>query len=116
MDKENIMGLVKQELDIKDLEHYNSLFIKQDSPFVKLVNTFKDVKAIDSNTQVATQWLCKQYDVATNTSPQQMIDKYTQEVLAVKGRYPLLKCLSGYQIDKNAVAEYINIVDQVKGV
>ena len=116
MDKSNIMGLVKQSLDIDDLVKYNSLYIKQDSSFVKLVSTFKDVKSIDSQTQIATQWLCKQYDVQTNTSPQAMIDKYTQEVVEVKNRYPLLKNLSGYNIDIKAVAEYINLIDQSKGV
>ena len=101
---------------IKDLEHYNSIYIKQDSPFVKLVNNFKDIKAVDGSTQLATQWLCRQYDVKTNTSPQAMIDKYKQEVIDVKNRYPLLKNLSGYSIDKSAVAEYINLIDKSKGI
>ena len=116
MDKENVMGLVKQALDINDLIKYNSLYIKQDSPFVKLVNLFQSVKAIDSHVQSSTQWLCKQYDVKTSTSPQQLIDKYTKEVNDVKNRYPLLKNLSSYTIDKNAVAEYINLIDAHKGV
>ena len=116
MDKSSIMGLVKQQLDIEDLINYNSGYISKDSPFIKLVDTFKDVKTIDSHTQHATQWLCKQYDVNTNTSPQQLIDKYTQEVMEVKSRYPLLKNLSGYSIDKMAVAEYINLIDKSKGV
>ena len=116
MDKENVMGLVKQALDINDLIKYNSLYIKQDSPFVKLVNLFQSVKAIDSHVQSSTQWLCKQYDVKTSTSPQQLIDKYTKEVNDVKNRYPLLKNLSSYTIDKNAVAEYINLIDAHKGI
>jgi hypothetical protein len=115
MDKENIMGLVKQQLDIEELIKYTSSYINQNSPFVKLVDTFKNIKAIDSQIQNATQWLCKQYDVATNTSPQALIDKYTQEVVEVKNRYPLLKNLS-YNVDKMAVAEYINLIDQTKGV
>jgi hypothetical protein len=116
MDKSNIMGLVKQQLDIEDLIKYNSIDIETASPFHKLVNLFKDVKAVDSQTQIATQWLCKMYDVKTNTSPQVLIDKYTQEVNEVKNRYPLLKNLSSYNIDKKAVAEYINLIDQSKGV
>jgi hypothetical protein len=115
MDKENIMGLVKQQLDIEELIKYTSSHINQTSPLVKLVDIFKNIKAIDSQIQNATQWLCKQYDVATNTSPQALIDKYTQEVVEVKNRYPLLKNLS-YNVDKMAVAEYINLIDQTKGV
>lgn len=115
IDKENVMGLVKQALDIEELEKYNSTYINQDSPFVKLVNTFKNIKAVDSRIQQSTQWLCKMYEVKTNTSPQALIDNYTQEVEVVKKRYPLLKHLSTYNIDKSAVAEYINLIDQ-KGV
>ena len=115
MDKENIMGLVKQSLDIEDFVKYNSALINSNSPFVKLVNQFKDIKAIDSHVQNATQWLCRQYDVKTSTSPQALIDKYTIEVNDVKNRYPLLKSLN-YTVDKNAVAEYVNLIDQVKGI
>ena len=95
---------------------FRSIYVNQDSPLAKIVNTFKDVQAIDSRVENATSWLCRQYDVKTNTSPQAMIDKYKQEVIDVKNRYPLLKNLSGYSIDKSAVAEYINLIDQSKGV
>lgn len=115
MDKENVMGLVKQSLDVNELIKYNSALIDVNSPFAKLVNTFKDVKAIDSHVQNATQWLCRKYDVNTSTSPQALIDKYTKDVNDVKNRYPLLKSLS-YSVDTKAVAEYINLIDQTKGV
>jgi len=115
MDKENVMGLVKQSLDINDFVKYNSALINSNSPFVKLVNQFKDIKSIDNHVRSATQWLCKEYDVPTSTSPQILIDKYTQEVMEVKNRYPLLKSL-GYSVDKNAVAEYVNLIDQSKGI
>lgn len=115
MDKENVMGLVKQSLDVNDFIKYNSDKIDANSPFAKLVNTFKDVKAIDSQVQNATQWLCRQYDVKTSTSPQALIDKYTKEVNDVFMRYPLLKSLN-YSVSKDAVAEYINLIDQTKGV
>jgi hypothetical protein len=116
MDKENIMGLVKQALDINELSKYNSCYVKSDSPFFVLMNTFKDVKAIDAHAQNATQWLCKNYSVATKSDPQVLIDKYTKEVIAVKQRYPLLKSLSSYNVDPIAVAEYINLIDSSKGV
>jgi hypothetical protein len=115
IDKENVMGLVKQALDINDLIKYNSNSINENSPFLKLVNMFKDVKAIDPHVQHATQLLCKAYDVQTSTSPQQLIDKYTKEVNDIKQRYPLVKNL-GYSVDKADVAEYINLIDQTKGV
>ena len=115
MDKQNVMGLVKQSLDLNEFVKYNSALIDVNSPFAKLVNTFKDVKAIDANVQNATQWLCRKYDVHSSTSPQALIDKYTKEVNDVKNRYPLLKSLS-YSVDLKAVAEYVNLIDQTKGV
>ena len=115
MDKANIMGLVKQSLDINEFIKYNSDKIDAKSPFSQLVNTFKDVKAIDSSVQNATQWLCRQYDVKTSTSPQALIDKYTKDVYDVYIRYPLLKSLN-YNATKEAVAEYVNMVDTVKGI
>jgi hypothetical protein len=118
MDKANIMGLVKQALDIDDLISYNSSSILSTSPYAKLVNTFKDVQKIDSQKQYAIEWLSKQYDVksATNVSPQALIDKYKQEANDIIKRYPLLKHVSGYSVNKEAVAEYINLIDQTKGV
>ncbi len=115
MDTQNVMGLVKQSLDVNDFIKYNSDKIDANSPFAKLVNTFKDVKAIDSSVQNATQWLCARYDVKSSTSPQALIDKYTKDVNDVFMRYPLLKSLT-YGTSKEAVAEYVNLIDQVKGI
>ncbi len=118
MDKSNIMGLVKQALDIDDLISYNSNSVLSTSPFSKLVNTFKDVQKINAQKQNAIEWLSRQYDVksTTNVSPQALIDKYKQEAVDIIKRYPLLKHVSGYSVDKEAVAEYINLIDQTKGV
>ncbi len=115
LDKENVMGLVKQQLDIEDLIKYNSGYINSNSPFLKLVNLFKDVKAVDSTKQNAIQILCKHYNVATKTNPEALIAQYTKEVSDIQSRYPLLKNL-GWNVDKSHVAEYINLIDQTKGV
>jgi hypothetical protein len=115
MDKSNIMGLVKRSLDINDIIKYNSSKIDENSPFSKLVNTFKDIETVDVKVQLATEWLCKKYDVKTPTNPQTLIDKYTKDVNDVKSRYPLLKYLS-YGASVDAVAEYVNLIDQSKGV
>jgi hypothetical protein len=118
IDKANIMGLVKQALDIDDLISYNSNSILSTSPFSKLVNTFKDVKKVDAQIQYAIEWLSRQYDVksTTNVSPQALIDKYKGEAFDIIKRYPLLKSISSYSVNKEAVAEYINLIDQSKGV
>jgi hypothetical protein len=116
LDNKNLMGVVKQALDINEIIKYNSSDVNAKSPLALLSNTFKDVEAVDNNVTLATQWLCKMYDVKTSSSPQALIDKYTEEVNDIKNRYPLLRGLSFYQTDHKAVAEYINLVDQAKGV
>jgi ABC-type bacteriocin/lantibiotic exporter with double-glycine peptidase domain len=118
MDKANIMGLVKQALDIDDLISYNSNSVLSTSPYAQLVNTFKDVQKIDAQKQQAIEWLSRKYDVksASNVSPQALIDKYKGEAVDIIKRYPLLKSISSYSVNKEAVAEYINLIDQSKGV
>jgi hypothetical protein len=112
----HIMGLVKSKLDIKDFFKYNLSDINENSPFYKLVKVFEGVDEVDQRVQHATVTLCQQFNVvANNVSPQALIDKYKQEVEMINNRYPLLKAL-GYGVKSEAVSEYVNLIDQAKGV
>lgn len=116
LDKKNVMGMVKQSIDINDFIKYNITDkVNVNSPFKLLVDEFKDVDEVDSRRQGYLRELCKVYDVKTNVSPQALLDKYTTQANSVRERYPLLKSL-GYSVSSNAVAEYINLIDQSKGV
>ena len=116
----DVMGLVKQSIDWKELFQYNAtkLVTNPHSPYLVLFNTFKDVKETDNSVRQSLEWLCRQYKVATSTTvdPSTLIDKYNKEVGAIKKRYPLIKNLSKYSIEGADVAEYINLIDQTKGV
>jgi len=112
----HVMGLVKSSLDIKDYTKYNLSDINENSPFYKLVKVFEGVDEVDYRVQHATVTLCQQFDVVSNNvSPQALIDKYKQEIEMIHKRYPLLKSLS-YGVKSEAVSEYINLIDQAKGV
>jgi len=116
MDNKNIMGMVKQSIDIDNYIKYNITDkVSVNSPFKKLVDVFKDVVAVDVHKQNYLRELCKIYDVKTGISPQAVLDKYTLEANTVRERYPLLQSI-GYSVSSNAVAEYINLIDQSKGV
>jgi hypothetical protein len=116
MDSKNVMGMVKQSIDIDNYIKYNITDkVNVNSPFKKLVDTFKDVVAVDVHKQNYLRELCKIYDVKTGVSPQAVLDKYTLEANEVRERYPLLQSI-GYSVSSNAVAEYINLIDQSKGV
>jgi hypothetical protein len=118
MNSANVMGLVKQAVDIEEFFKYNVFsLINTNSPLFKLLATFKDVKAVDQRKQNSLEYLCRVYDVVTKTaSPQTLIDQYRKEAKEVKERYPLLSSVSHYSVNPAHVAEYINLIDQTKGV
>lgn len=116
----DVLGLVKQSIDWKDLYQYNATkhIANKSSPYLVLFNTFKDVKESDDKMRQSLEWLCRQYKVATSTNvdPATLIDKYNKEVETIIKRYPLIKGLSKYSTEGADLAEYINIIDQTKGV
>lgn len=121
MNHSDVMGLVKKAIDWSELFQYNAVqhVTNANSPYVKLFNTFKDVKVDDGDRKTRLQWLCRVYSVQTqssSTDPSVLIDKYTKETEEVFKRYPLLKRLSKYSSDSLDVAEYINLVDEKKGI
>ena len=116
----DVMGLVKQSIDWKELYQYNATkhVTNPHSPYITLFKTFKDVKESDQRMRQSLEWLCRQYKVATATTadPATLIDKYNKEVEAIFQRYPLIKSLSKYGTEGVHLAEYINLIDQTKGV
>ena len=114
----NVLGMVKQALDLEDILKYNvTSLVNIDSPYRKIVETFIDVAPVSPKKQTALASLCRAYDVKqTVTSPQSLIDQYTKEVEAVHKRYPLIDHISGYGVERSAIAEYINLIDKSKGI
>lgn len=118
--QEDVLGLVKQSIDWKELYQYNATkhVSNPHSPYLVLFNTFKDVKESDRKVRMSLEWLCRQYQVATSTTvdPSVLIDKYRSEVESIKKRYPLIKGLGKYSVEGVHLAEYINLIDSSKGV
>lgn len=116
----DVMGLVKKAIDFSELYQYNAVkhVTEKNSPYVMLYNTFKDVKAEDNTRKISLEVLCRNYKVQTqsNIDPSSLIDKYQKEVNDMYVRYPLLKSISKYSTNSEAVAEYINLIDAKKGV
>jgi hypothetical protein len=116
----DVMGLVKQSIDWKELYQYNATkhIANKSSPYLMLFTTFKDVKESDQSLRQSLEWLCRQYKVATSTNvdPASLIDKYNKEVEAICKRYPLIKSISRHSTEGADLAEYINLIDQTKGV
>jgi hypothetical protein len=88
------------------IEHANS-------PFLKVMNTYKDVKEV-SFSKESFERLCQRY--ATVISIDSLIKKFVDENAAIYERYPLLSSLDSYRLNSQAVAEYVNLIDTKKGV
>jgi hypothetical protein len=116
----DVMGLVKQSIDWKELYCYNATkHVKNaNSPYMVLFDTFKDVKETDNGLRQSLEWLCRQYKVTTsgNIDPTTLIDKYSKVVAEIKQRYPLINCLGRYTVGGDDVAEYIDLIDSSKGI
>lgn len=107
-----VMGLVKSAIDFSEMYKYNVYSkLSADSPYLKLHTEFKDVKKVDDSVRYAVEWLCKQYDVTTNTNIDitATVTKYKQEEQEHYKRYPLTQYLR-YAPDQD-VANYINMID-----
>ena len=120
---ENVLSLVKQAVDFETFSKYNiTSLIGSTSPVTLFVNEFKDVKAPKGGDyQRAVQFLCQAYKITTakNDDPTALIKKWEGVVKDLFQRYPLLKHLDGYDRHSNrkqAIADYVNLVDAAKTV
>jgi len=112
----NVMGLVKQAIDFKSAFKYSSDKINKDSPYYKLYAEFKDIEVDDAHKRSYLEKLLHLYGIkVNNVDPSSLIVSYREKVMITMDRYPMLRYLS-YHADKNDVANYINMVDQVKGI
>jgi hypothetical protein len=116
----SVMELVKQSIDFNGYFTYTSIItdINPDSPYAVLYREFCGVKDIDTDVRHSMEYLCRIYKIntATNVEPTAEIAKYKQQMVDVKVRYPLLGAVSKWSASDEAVAEYINAIDQVKGI
>jgi hypothetical protein len=112
----NVMSLVKQAIDFKSAFKYSSDKINQDSPYYKLYAEFKDIEVDDAHERSYLEKLLHLYGIkVNNVDPSSLINLYKQKVAAVMNRYPMLRHI-GYHAEKSDVADYINMVDQLKGI
>jgi hypothetical protein len=54
--------------------------------------------------------LCRDY--ATPVDVDTVVQSLTDELTAIRNRYPLLSSLRDYDINADAVAQYINLIDK----
>jgi hypothetical protein len=114
----DMLGMVAAEVDQFEHIRYNSgtatKIENNNSPFLVLMNKFKDVDRVKFN-QHNFQTLARRYAKDLNFDPVAFAESYVNECKAVYARYPLLENLR-YRDRSDAIAEYINLIDTKKGV
>jgi hypothetical protein len=109
-------SLAKSSIDFNThfKDNVVSLVKGTDSPFVQLYQDFKGVetKREDYNITLLMNWYgIKEEKVMLEAERKVWVEKIQQ----ISKRYPLLVNIS-YNTSANLVAEYINMIDQVKGI
>jgi len=117
LDATNIMGMVKEVIDLGNYFKYNVCNkVRQDSPYFKFVSQFNDVTAVNREKHYGLERLCHAYKVSkAKVDPSAMIQKYKEEAKVIKQRYPLIDS-AGYATNMQDIADYVNAIDQLKGI
>jgi hypothetical protein len=114
-----LMSLVRSGLDRADMFSYNNSSIvgeiDANSPYAKLVTVFEKVDKFQGN-RYNIDRLFRKFAPSATLSPETLVTKYQKEVDEVNSRYPLLSKLSTYRVEASDIAEYVNLIDQKKGI
>lgn len=117
IDANVISSFIAKELDNFTFLRYNSSIVSNidpKSPYAELVSTFKDANHEKNADRYSINRLIKRYSPKTTFDPEVAIQAFRDKANAVITRYPLINCIR-YSEDA-AVAEYINLIDEKKGI
>jgi hypothetical protein len=113
-----LMSLVKANLDNRDIFELPKSVLEQidaASPYAKLILEFKGVDKFTGN-QYNMKNLFRKFAPNANLSPDALTTKYQTQLNEVIRRYPLLSKLSTYRVEASDIAEYVNLIDEKKGI
>lgn len=113
-----LMSLVKANLESRDILEFSKDVlngIDLNSPYAKLILEFKGIDKFTGN-QYNMKHLFQKFAPNANLSPDALIVKYQKQLDEVNSRYPLLSSLSTYRVKASDIAEYVNLIDQKKGI
>lgn len=114
-----VAGIVYSRLNERDVLTFPNKrivpHIDPNSPYAKLIDMFKSVENIDKKAYNVINLLNsfstgKKYDFNTLEAP------YQAALTEVNNRYPLLTKLYSYLVKDTDIIEYINLIDEKKGI
>jgi hypothetical protein len=118
IDVADLSKFVAKEVDLGEVLKYNKsmlALVDANSPYAKFVMQTKDMSDGEFSRN-SLETLCNRFAKGKNFSFDALVTKLTLERDEVNKRYPLLESVSRYSFNKEAVAEYINLVDAKKGI
>ena len=112
LDPKIVSQCALKQLDLNKYFRYNNDIAKLVSPnseYSKFLAQFKGVENVKVD-KYSLEKLCRDY--ATPVDIDTVVQSLTDELTAIRNRYPLLSSLRDYDIDPIAVAQYINLIDK----
>lgn len=117
--EKDILPTLRSSLDNFEILRYDiaalkGLITNQKSPFLEKLSKFAGVGKASRN-EYAFRTVFEWYGKGTTFDVNALITKYKDEFVTLQNRYPLLKNYA-YDVNNEAVAEYIDLIDIKKGV
>jgi hypothetical protein len=112
LDPKIVKQCALKQIDANKYFRYNKDIAKLVSPnsaYSKFLAQFKFVDNVTVNKH-SLEKLCRDY--ATPVDVDTVVKGLTDELTAIRNRYPLLSSLRDYDINADAVAQYINLIDK----
>lgn len=112
LDPKIVQQCALKQIDTNKYFRYNKDIAKLVSPnsaYAKFLAQFKGVDNVTVNKHSLQKLCC---DYATPVDVDTVVQGLTDQLTAIRNRYPLLSSLRDYDINADAVAQYINLIDK----
>jgi hypothetical protein len=112
LDPKIVRQCAVKQIDANKYFRYNNDIAKLVSPnsaYSKFLAQFKGAENVKVD-KYSLERLCRDY--ATPVDVDTVVQGLTDELTAIRNRYPLLSSLRDYDINADAVAQYINLIDK----
>ena len=112
LDPKIVRQCALKQIDANKYFRYNNDIAKLVSPnsaYSKFLTQFKGVDNVKVD-KYSLERLCRDY--ATPVDVDSVVQGITDQLTAIRNRYPLLSSLRDYDINADAVAQYINLIDK----
>jgi hypothetical protein len=112
LDPKIVRQCALKQIDANKYFRYNNDIAKLVSPnstYAKFLTQFKGVENVKVE-KYSLEKLCRDY--ATPVDVDTVVQGLTDQLTAIRNRYPLLSSLRDYDINADAVAQYINLIDK----